>query len=117
MAFDKYYLTKNVTWYFLMWNRYFTVNVPRRGKKILSTPKCNGSADERQDGLGTSPLQDGLFMIWGCQECREPDTPRCEAQSSMCQAVLSTFVSEGIAGSGAKPPVILEEWIELMRPL
>ena len=38
MAFDKYYLTKNVTWYFLMWNRYFTVNVPRQKKKIARPP-------------------------------------------------------------------------------
>lgn len=39
MAFDKYYLTKNVTWYFLMWNRYFTVNLPRvKKKKNRSTP-------------------------------------------------------------------------------
>ena len=29
MAFDKYYLTKNVTRYFLMWNRYFPVNLLR----------------------------------------------------------------------------------------
>lgn len=66
MAFDKYYLTKNVTWYFLMWNRYFTVNVPRQKKKIARPPSVMAvQMNERQDGLGTSPLRDGLFMIWG----------------------------------------------------
>ena len=42
------------------------------------------------------------------------DTYLCETQSSMCDAVLSTFVSGGIAGSREKPLLIRVEWIELM---
>lgn len=54
MAFDKHYLTKNVTWYFLMWNRYFTVNLPRV-KKIARPPSAMAEQMNTRAGLGNAP--------------------------------------------------------------
>lgn len=42
------------------------------------------------------------------------DTYLCETQASMCSTAFSTFVSEGMVGSRAKPVLIRVEWIELM---
>lgn len=88
-----------MTWYFLIWNRYFFIYFivdlpPPPTPTDCLNPTGNDAVGEHRGPAAacSSPRQRGVFMIWGVggrtSGAQEFDTYLCETQRSMCDAAF-----------------------------